>query len=121
LQGDLRDNNAGAMGEYPDLPLLQRWENEHFEQIVRERRFLAAHPDILIGYSARARGWVASWRRDRSPIVAEYDLRTLMNTLEKVGWLEQRRNAALRSNGTRRRRVRRWRYMRYRRYRWSVS
>lgn len=75
-----------AMGERPDLSLLERWENEHFQQRARLRQFLSAHLDVFIGYSARARGYVAVWTRDRTTrIAAEYDLRTLMNTLDALG------------------------------------
>jgi len=92
------------MGERPDLSLLERWECEYFQQRARLRRFLSAHQDIFIGYSARAQGYVAVWTRDRTTrIAAEHDLCTLMNTLEAVGWLEQRRSAAPSGSPTRRR------------------
>jgi hypothetical protein len=78
--------------ERPDVALLLRWEQEHFEQVARKQRFLAAHPDILICYSMQVRGWAAAWQRNHSLIAAEYDLRTLMNVLEKLGWLAELRD-----------------------------
>lgn len=81
------------MRERPDLALLLRWEQEHLEQVARKQRFLAAHPGVLIRYSMQARGWIAAWQRDRSLIAAEYDLRTLMNLLEKLGRIAEQRHA----------------------------
>lgn len=81
------------MRERPDLALLLRWEQEHLEQVARKQRFLAAHPGVLIRYSMQTRGWTAAWQRNRSLIAAEYDLRTLMNLLEKLGWIAEQRHA----------------------------
>ena len=78
------------MGARPSLALLLRLEQEHFAQIERRRRFEGAHPDILICYDWKSRGWAAAWRAG-GLISAHRDLSMLMDALEAVGWITRPR------------------------------